>query len=133
LSDWCDTGECHNYEKVDATNGRIYKITYGKVIPFHGDISRLSDDELVHLQLHKNDWFGRHARRVLQERAVAGRLHEGTPAALLKMLMENPDVTRRLRALWTLHLIGGLNAKRILEFLDSSDLPVFGLVVQLVL
>ena len=28
LSDWSDTGECHNYEKVDRASGRIYKITY---------------------------------------------------------------------------------------------------------
>ena len=28
VSDWTDTGECHNYDRVDLTNGRIYKITY---------------------------------------------------------------------------------------------------------
>ncbi len=30
VSDWTDTGECHNYKVVDQTNGRIYKIAYGK-------------------------------------------------------------------------------------------------------
>ena len=30
VSDWTDTGECHNYDVVDRTNGRIYKVTYGK-------------------------------------------------------------------------------------------------------
>ena len=29
VSDWTDTGECHNYKVVDRTNGRIYKIVYG--------------------------------------------------------------------------------------------------------
>ena len=30
VSDWCDTGECHNYQVVDKTNGRIYKVVYGR-------------------------------------------------------------------------------------------------------
>ena len=30
LSDWTDTGECHNHVVVDRTNGRIYKVTYGQ-------------------------------------------------------------------------------------------------------
>ena len=29
VSDWCDTGECHNTDRVDRTNGRIYKVVYG--------------------------------------------------------------------------------------------------------
>ena len=82
VSDWTDTGECHNYDKVDATNGRIYKVTYGTPKPWRGDVSRLSDAELVKLQSHKNDWFARHARRVLQERAAAGKLDPRTPAHL---------------------------------------------------
>ena len=26
VADWCDTGECHNYEVADMTNGRIVKV-----------------------------------------------------------------------------------------------------------
>jgi putative membrane-bound dehydrogenase-like protein len=69
VSDWCDTGECHNYDKVDLTNGRIHKIVYGKVKPWKGDLSKLNFDELAKLQGHKNDWFARHARRLLLEQA----------------------------------------------------------------
>src|SRR5262249_7289333 len=29
LADWCDTGECHNYDKV-APRGRLYKVTFGQ-------------------------------------------------------------------------------------------------------
>ena len=47
VSDWCDTGECHNYDKIDLTNGRIHKIVYGKVKPWKGDLSKLSDEELI--------------------------------------------------------------------------------------
>ena len=50
VSDWTDTGECHNYKVVDRTNGRIFKITYGDVKPWKGDLAKLSDLELAKLQ-----------------------------------------------------------------------------------
>ena len=65
---------------ADTTNGRIYKVTYGTPKPWTSDLAKLSDAELVQLQLHKNDWFVRKARRLLQERAAAGRLHLGSDA-----------------------------------------------------
>src|SRR5205823_9028875 len=72
VTDWCDTGECHNYNVADQTNGRIYKITYGDVKPWKGDLAKLSDEKLAELHSHQNHWFVRHARRLLQERAAAG-------------------------------------------------------------
>ncbi len=75
ISDWTDTGECHNYDKVDRTNGRIYKVTYGDVKYQPVDLAKLSDAELVKLQLPtRNDWQVRYARQLLQERAIAGKL-----------------------------------------------------------
>jgi putative membrane-bound dehydrogenase-like protein len=133
VSDWCDTGECHNYDRVDRTNGRIYKVTYGKVTPFQGDLNKLSDQELVKFQLHKNDWFGRHARRILQERALTGNLAAGTTAALVKMLSAHADVTRRLRALWALYTIGGVDEKLLLEQLESPHAALRGWAVRLAL
>ena len=44
------------------------------------DLAKLSDAELVKLHLHKNEWQVRHARRLLQERAVAGKLKPETGA-----------------------------------------------------
>src|SRR4029079_10535911 len=73
--DWSDTGECHDYEEVDQTNGRIYRVTYGDPKHETFDLQKLGDAELVELQFHKNDWFVRHARRILQERAASGRLN----------------------------------------------------------
>jgi putative membrane-bound dehydrogenase-like protein len=107
VSDWNDLGECHDNDGAYRMSGRIYKITYGQpkpVAPF--DLQKLSDAELVKLQLHTNDWHVRHARRILEERAFAGRLEGSTSVALQRILRENPDITRRLRALWTLHAIG---------------------------
>ncbi len=82
VADWNDTGECHNYKVVDQTNGRIYKITSGQSRPWQGDLAQQSDQQLVALQLHPNDWLVRHARRLLQERHGAGKLEPATRPAL---------------------------------------------------
>ena len=122
VSDWSDLGECHDNDGVHRTSGRIYKITYGQPKPL-GDLNlaRLTDAELVKLQLHKNDWYVRHARRLLQERAAAGRLSKGTSVALLKILHDNPDETRKLRALWALHSIQQADEAFLLKQLDQKS------------
>jgi putative membrane-bound dehydrogenase-like protein len=121
ITDWSDTGECHDYDKADAANGRIHKITYGDVKPVRVDLGRLSDAELVKLQLHKNDWFVRHARRRLQERAAAGALAAETAEALLRIAREEREVSRRLRGLWAYHAAAGLDEKLALEFLRDPE------------
>jgi putative membrane-bound dehydrogenase-like protein len=112
VSDWNDLGECHDMDGSFRSSGRIYKITYGNAKASAGvDLAALSDAELVKHQLHANDWFVRHSRRLLQERAVAGKLDAGTAPALERILRENRDVTRRLRALWALHAIGATKTR----------------------
>jgi putative membrane-bound dehydrogenase-like protein len=133
VSDWTDTGECHNYEKVDQTNGRIYKVVYGKPKPWKGDLSKLSDAELVKLQQHKNDWFVRHARRLLQERAAADKWKGDGADDLLKCAKDDPDVRRRLRALWTLHAAGKADEKLLLEMTGSDRAEVRGWAARLAL
>ena len=131
VCDWTDTGECHNYKEVDRTNGRIYKITYGTVKPVQTDMAALTDAHLVELQLHKNDWQVRHARRLLQERSAAGTLAETTRPALLKILHENAEVTRQLRALWALHATGGVSDALTLELLGSPQEHVRSWAIRL--
>ena len=122
VSDWSDLGECHDNDGVHRTSGRIYKITYGQPKPQSDlNLARLTDAELVKLQLHKNDWYVRHARRLLQERAAAGRLSKGTSVALLKILHDNPDETRKLRALWALHSIQQADEAFLLKQLDQKS------------
>jgi putative membrane-bound dehydrogenase-like protein len=116
VSDWNDLGECHDTDGAHRASGRIYKITYGAPKPVKDlNLAGLSDAELVKLHLHKNDWFVRHARRRLQERAAAGTLRQATSAALRDIADRNPDVTRKLRALWTLHAIGSPRTREALE------------------
>lgn len=120
VSDWHDTGECHNYDKTHPS-GRIYRVTFGTPAYPTTDLQRLSDDELVRLQLHRNDWWVRQARRVLQERAGAGTLAAESATTLWRMTRQEKDETRRLRALWALHAIGKADEARLHTLLDEGS------------
>lgn len=126
-SDWYDARACHQQHPQDRTNGRIYKISYGEPKRVQVDLAKLSSAELVQHQLHANEWFVRRSRLLLQERGPDPAVH----AALAKIIRENPDVTRQLRALWTLHVTRGLNGTLALEFLKSAEPYVRGWTVQL--
>ena len=131
FADWNQGGECHSGDL--KSTGRIFRMAYGKPTPWNGDISKLSDDELVKLQLHKNDWFVRHARRVLQERNASGKLEAETPDKLRAMLKDNPDVTRRLRALWALRALNGADYTLLIPLLHDPDDNMRSWAVRLIL
>ncbi|MEO1997654.1 MAG: dehydrogenase, partial [Planctomycetaceae bacterium] len=76
---------------------------------------------LVELQLHHNDWFVRHARRILSERARAGQSMADTHQQLWAVFHDNPDVTRKLRALWTLYGTDGLTPEILIQQLEHSN------------
>jgi putative membrane-bound dehydrogenase-like protein len=133
VADWCDTGECHNEKKVDRTNGRIYKVTFGEPKPWSGDLSKLSDTDLVNRQLHKNDWFVRHARRLLQERAGQRPIDPEAVRALTDMLATRLDETRRLRAFFALHVTGSLDDQAYGRRLHDRDENVRAWAVRLAL
>jgi putative heme-binding domain-containing protein len=121
MTDWSDHGECHDRDGVHRTSGRIYKISWGPPRKVEVDLQRETDLALVALQRHANDWFVRHARRLLQERALAGRDMSATHAALRSMLAGEKDATRKLRALWALHVTGGATPARLRELLSDPD------------
>ncbi len=101
-SDWSDTGECHSVRNTRRHTGRIYKITYkpGPHASSARDIAKLSNEELVRLQLHKNDWQVRHARRLLQERTAQNQDMADVHQRLHEMFQRETDVPRQLRILW---------------------------------
>src|SRR5258706_13126479 len=75
MIDWYDKQACHlpQPEKWDRSNGRIYKVSYKGAEgrsggAMKGDLSKLSDAELVKLQADSNDYFVRHGGRLFQER-----------------------------------------------------------------
>jgi len=129
IIDWYDKNECHHREDQghDRTNGRIFKIVYGNPQPVKVDLQKLSDLELVDLQLHRNDWYVRQSRRILQERG----LNNQTRPKLFDMAFTHRDPTRRLRAIWALHVMQGLDPQLHLQLLDDQDPYVRGWVIQL--
>src|SRR5262249_19653447 len=95
VSDWHDTGECPNYDKIHPS-GRIYKIAYGKPKRVEVDLAKLSDEELVKLQMHENEWYARQGRRLLQERARAGNLNRLIYHSLLDLIDKEKEDSRKL-------------------------------------
>jgi len=136
VSDWSDTGECHTY-KPEKSTGRIYKISYGEPRPGNPiNLDKLTDRELVELQLHPNDFQVRHARRILQERSVSrGPRSSEVSAALRKrlnnILTNNSSTSRQLRVLWTLHATGAIDAEALAKLLDDANEHVRAWAVRL--
>jgi len=126
ISDWYDKVPCHQQRAfTDRSNGRLYKIVNDAVKPLKLDLATSGDAELVAMQLHPNDWYVRHARRLLQERGAKPE----TTAALEKILFENPDDTRQLRALWALHGQEALSEAALLRAMAADSEFVRGWTV----
>ena len=124
VSDFSDTGECHHTRNTQKHTGRIYKITFGKPKPWKGDIGKLNILELVKLQSHPNEWFARHARRVLHER-------QANTSELAKTLKSSRSVPLRLRALWALRVTGNLDEKKLEGLLQDSSEHLRAWAIQL--
>ena len=124
IIDWCDYGECHDNDGVHRTSGRIYKVMYGakKAAKKPFDLQKLDDAELVKLLAHKNQWYVRHARRILQERAAAGRRMDAAYAAIVSLASDAPlDGEMFLQLLWALHAIGRAGESQLQSLLAAED------------
>ncbi len=131
VSDWSDTGECHSIKDTRKNTGRIYKITYGSKQSSISSLLSKNNEELVALQLDTNDWWVRHARRLLQERSAAGENMSSSHLGLHAILDHNPDITRQLRALWALHVTQGINETLLLTLLDHPHEYMRSWAIQL--
>jgi putative membrane-bound dehydrogenase-like protein len=129
--DWYDKNQCHsdNEEIHQKTLGRIFRISNGNNKRVTIDLSALSSERLVELQLHRNDWYVRHARRILQERGANAAVH----ASLKRIVETNPDVTRKLRAMWALHVTDGFVEDDLVKLLRHESEYVRGWAIQLLL
>lgn len=127
--DWYDKNQCHspNPDVHDKTMGRIFTIKNEKDKWVKVDLSKATDMELVEYQLNKNDWYVRQARLILQQRGGNAQVHD----ALKKILKENPDVTRKLRALWALHVTKGISKSELTELLNNESEYIRGWAIQL--
>ena len=134
LIDWYDRQQCHRREidVHDRSNGRIFRVTYGKPTPVKVDLKKLSDLELAEQVLNANDWYVRHARRILQERAAKPGVSKEARERLVEIVRTHTDDTRRLRALWALHVSGGVDTELLVKTMngDAGDY-VRGWCIQL--
>jgi len=136
MIDWYDKNQCHHGQPGvhDRSNGRIFKICYQDGKPdtlLVADLKTRSDAELVKLQLSSNDWFVRHARRILAERAADGTLAGATLELLAKIAFEHQDPTRRLRGLWALRVAAGLSGKQLQQAMEDESPHVRGWAIRL--
>ena len=115
--DWSDTGECHERDGVHRSSGRIYKIQHGQPKPVTVDLARLSPAELAALHTHANEWFPRRARVELAGRADAAAAR----APLRELLATAKDPVVRLRALWSLQVIGGTDEALLRGLLGETN------------
>ncbi|MCG6156925.1 PVC-type heme-binding CxxCH protein [Rubinisphaera margarita] len=131
VSDWTDLGECHDSDGVHRTSGRIYKVTYGrpalKKVP---DLAAMSDEELFNLQTHDNDWFCRHARRLLSDRYP--NLNDSLDLTQLLPEKLTGDTVKDLRLLWTCAAMDWLYSDATLDFLEEEDEYVRSWAIRLI-
>ena len=129
LIDWYDRNACHrnNPEIWDRTNGRVYRISYGEAPDTDVDLAKLSEGELVSLLRHKNDWYVRMARRLLQERGGSNALHDS-----LRTLLDTADSSAlQLRALWALHVTDGFSEELAQSLLSHANEYLRAWAIQL--
>ena len=142
VSDWSDTGECHDYTEEDCekSGGRIFKIVADSATvrtDYPSLAQPISAIELASLQGHRNEWHARHARRVLMERAARDEITVNDRDAINSLrgniLPRRPFIpssprartidltTYRLRSLLTLHVTGLGDESLMLAALSAPE------------
>ncbi|MCF3649388.1 PVC-type heme-binding CxxCH protein [Synoicihabitans lomoniglobus] len=121
--DWCDHQHCHSPREDiwERHNGRIYRMTWSDTWqPAPVDLGAMSDLELAGLHTHRNAWFTRTARRLLQERAAARPLDAAALQKLRDQATGEGNAESHLRAWFTLHATANLTA-RDLQTMVADD------------
>ena len=132
--DWHDADIC-GADVLNHETGRIFRISPEKSMAqnFDGrysDLSKMTDAQLVDLQLTKSNWHASRARIILQSRASQNKLQKDTHERLRSIFQKNSDGDLRLRAMWSLHVTGGFDDKRLIEALRDKDEYVRSWAIQ---
>lgn len=133
VSDWSDTGECHEHSGVHRTSGRIYRVAYkpNDKLPLPTvDLTTQSDQQLVALQNDRNNWYQRQARMELAARAVRGKLDQQA-IVTLKNMLSSESTQQILDAMLTLQAIGELSSFETLVLVQHPEPAVRRMSVQL--
>src|SRR5690606_10145635 len=116
--------------------GRIFRIMPSKSLAQdfadrYSDLNTLTDTRLVELQTSASDWHARRARGILHKRATNGKLQSGTHTQLKAIFEKNQNPDWRLRAMWGLHITGGLTPSELVESLEDKDPYIRSWAIQL--
>lgn len=132
MIDWYDANECHRLDLNvhDRSNGRIFKVSYGSPTRHEVDLRQATDHQLALHQRDANDWYVRHARRLLQERSMQRSLDRAAIEALVAQATDDTDPAVRLRGMWALHVSGALGPEQIEAALNSEHPHVRGWAIQ---
>ena len=110
--DWHDADICGT-RVLHKETGRVFRIapTASEAAAFphrDADLNGLDDAALVDLQCAPSVWHATQARTILQHRAVSRPIDPTAVARLRDWFGTGQPVDLRLRAMWALHVIGGL-------------------------
>jgi putative membrane-bound dehydrogenase-like protein len=133
LIDWYDRNACHRNtpEIWDRTNGRAYRLRFGDLQPRLEDLTQASNERLVELQSHANQWHVVQARKVLAERASAGQEMTAIREKLMVITSRAVATEERLKHLWAAHGIAPLNANESLKLLADANPAIRAWAIQL--
>jgi len=123
LTDWHDTGECHDADKAEVTTGRIYKITHRDSTNRVPNLEGTAYVSYIKDQLSTNVWVARRGLRRLQEtiergdRRFVDKIHE--------MLLSDPNTETvvLLRGLWAIHVTGNLDEEEWIGAIPHMKQP----------
>jgi putative membrane-bound dehydrogenase-like protein len=144
VADWHDSRTAHPDPDAewDRSNGRIYRIQPRSAVrPAARDLRDASDEELIRELASTNEWYARHARRHLAERAAKQRNPQTVAKLTAFALRDAADDAGKskprgadvppLKALWALHCVGGLDEPAAMRLLDHHSADVRAWTVRL--
>ncbi len=146
--DWYDKNECHSgkAEIHDRSNGRIFKVSYGDTKFQRVNLAKKETGELTNYLLHPNNWYSRHAMRILQERGRNSTVARAAGKVLgveknvefqwplppwLESWKKMDEAAYQLRFLWVLHNAGGLSEQYGLALLAHRHDYIRAWIIQL--
>src|SRR5680860_322854 len=132
--DWHDADICGD-DVLNKDTGRVFRIAPEKSLADNWkgrfeDLNKMTDIELVELQLSKSNWHARRARVILQYRAVQKALEGPAVSRLNDLLAKDKNEDVRLAALWTLWITNNIGADKMVSLLADNYEYVRGWAIQ---
>ncbi|MCR9294103.1 MAG: c-type cytochrome [bacterium] len=126
LIDWSDTGECHEQTGVHRQSGRIFKIIYEEGSqgenPLRDAAARQDPGLLATLQTTGSEWVARRARELLSVHHLR-QTDLSQAVQQLQSVLDDSEapIEHRLRALWSLVCIDGVERRQLVDLLDAKQ------------